>query len=363
MRFVFVNWAFENHGSAQDLHSYAEVARELGHEVVLYGPPSHEAFNYSLDVGPDDAVVFIFEFTTRLAYGEKAGLLKMLGRVPRERRIVIDCDGKYNDAISVEGDVNHPDDGASHEWVEVCDSLSDRIFQPTHHPLRPNVRPFFFHAYNPEWEVPLEPDSKPFGMVYVGNNWFRWRRIRRVLDAVASVRDQVGRIGLVGQGWDRPDWGGPIEAEEAYFTDREYLEHLGVEIMPPIRFDDVIDTMSQGLFSPVVYRPLFDHLGMVTCRTYETMAANTIALLALDEDHVREIYGEPAVELLLPKTQPEQKILDFVRRPEHYLSIVEDVRTRLRERYSYKARLLELVEIMNGGDGIEDKTSGGAACG
>lgn len=349
MRFVFVNWAFDNHGSAQDLHAYAQVARELDHEVVLYGPPSREAFDYSLEVGPEDAVVFIFEFTTRLDYGEKPGLLKMLGRVPRERRIVIDCDGKYNDAISVEGDINHPDDAASREWTEVCDSLSDRIFQPTHHPRRPNVRPFLFHAYNPEWEVPLERNSKPYSMVYVGNNWFRWRRIQRILEAVAPVRDQVGRIGLVGQGWNETDWGGPMDTEEAYFTDPGYLRGLGVEVMPPIRFSEVIGTMSQAVFSPVVYRPLFDHLEMVTCRTYETVAANTIPLLGLAEDHVREIYGEPAVELLLPEEAPEHKILDIVDRPEHYLSIVEGIRRRLRERYSYKARLLELVDIMNGG--------------
>lgn len=362
MRFVFVNWAFENHGSAQDLHCYSEVARELGHEVVLYGPPTRAAFDYSLEVGPEDSVVFIFEFTTRLDYGEKAGLLKMLGRVPRERRIVIDCDGKYNDAISVEGDINHPDDAASREWVDVCDSLSDRICQPTHRPLRPNVRPFFFHAYSAGWEVPLEPQPKPFGMVYVGNNWFRWRRMKRVLDAVAPIRDRIGKIGLVGQGWDRTNWGGPMEAEEAYFTDPDYLRSLGVEVMPPIRFDDVISTMSKGVFSPVLYRPLFDHLEMVTCRTYETVAANTIPLLGLDEDHAREIYGEPAVELLLPDTHPEKKVLDIVGRPEHYLSIVDGIRARLRERYSYEARLLELVEIMNGGDRTEDDPHGGTTC-
>jgi len=28
--------------------------------------------------------------------------------------------------------------------------------------------------------------------------------------------------------------------------------------------------MSKGVFMPVIYRPLFDHLQMVTCRTFET---------------------------------------------------------------------------------------------
>ena len=50
------------------------VARQLGHEVTLYGKPDPaSAFNYSLEVGRADAVVFIFEFTTRLTHGEKMG--------------------------------------------------------------------------------------------------------------------------------------------------------------------------------------------------------------------------------------------------------------------------------------------------
>ena len=46
------------------------------------------------------------------------------------------------------------DHSASRRWVEVCDSLSDKIYQPTLHPLRPNVGTFLFHAYDPAWERP-----------------------------------------------------------------------------------------------------------------------------------------------------------------------------------------------------------------
>src|SRR5207245_1600901 len=54
---------------------------------------------------------------------------------------------------------NHRDAAASRRWIDVCDSLSDKICQPTLHPLRENVRTFLFYAYNPAWEVPL--DSAP----------------------------------------------------------------------------------------------------------------------------------------------------------------------------------------------------------
>src|SRR5262249_39324488 len=155
MRLMFVHHVIEDRGSAQDMSNYAAAARELGHEVALYGPPNpRSAFRYSLEVGDADAVIFIFEWTTALQYGNNVDWVRLVGRVPRRRRVVIDCDGAYNEAISVEGDVNHQDVESSRRWVQICDGLSDKIYQPTLHPRRPNVRPFFFHAYSPSWEWP-----------------------------------------------------------------------------------------------------------------------------------------------------------------------------------------------------------------
>src|SRR5512142_1498046 len=102
MRLMFVHYVIEDRGSAQDMYNYARIARALGHEVTLYGPvKAGSAFNYSLDIGSANAVVFIFEWTTKLQYGDNIDLVRLVGRVPRRRRVVIDCDGAYNDAISV----------------------------------------------------------------------------------------------------------------------------------------------------------------------------------------------------------------------------------------------------------------------
>jgi Glycosyl transferases group 1 len=348
MRLMFVHHVIEDRGSAQDMYNYAQVARALGHEVALYGPPNGaSAFNYSLDIGSADGVIFIFEWTTQLQYGDNIDLLRLVGGVPRRRRVVIDCDGKYNDAISVVGDVNHPDTTASQRWVAVCDSLSDKIYQPTLHPLRPNVRPFFFHAYNPAWEVPLGCGAKAYGLVYVGNNWFRWRPLQRVLRGVEPIREQVGRIGLVGNGWGvPPPWANATLIEDAYYTDPAYLRELGVEVLPPVRFDQVIAHMGKGRFSPVIYRPLFDHLRLVTCRTFETPAANTLPLFAQEAADVVEIYGGGAAELVLPAHQPEEKILDLLRRPGYYAAIVQAIRRHLAKQHSYEVRLRELIDIV-----------------
>jgi hypothetical protein len=345
MRMIFLNWAFEDHGSAQDLSNYVQVGRALGHDIALYGRGGvGRGLNGSLDVASADAVVFIFEYST---YVEALDALRLVGSVPRERRVVLDCDGGYNDAISVNGDVNHADAAASRHWVEVCDSLSDKIFQPTLHPLRPNVGSFFFHAYNPAWEAPLDLGGKEYGMCYVGNTWFRWRGMRGVLQAIEPVRHRVGRILLVGRGWEGGGpWAGLSPAPEAYATDPEYLQRLGVEVLPPVPFHQVVESMGKGTFMPVIYRPLFDHLRLVTCRTFETPAANTIPLFCQEPDFVAELYGEEAVQLVLPEEEPHQRILDVVERPEAYAPVVEGIRRRLRERYSYAAQLRQLVEII-----------------
>jgi glycosyltransferase involved in cell wall biosynthesis len=325
------------------------VARDLGHEVVLYGAPSAASpFAHRRDIERADAAVFLFEFTTHLQHGDQLDWLRLVECIPRRRRVVLDLDGGYNDAITVGGDVNHPDAAAARRWIDVCDSLSDKIYQPTLHPLRPNVGTFFFHAYNPAWEQPLDFADKPFGMVYVGNNWFRWRGLLRVLRAIEPIRDRIGRIGLVGQGWDarRTSWGGPALSEDAYCTDPTYLRNAGVEIMDPVRFDQVVDWMGKGVFTPVIYRPLFDHLRLLTCRTFETPAANAIPLFVQDTDYTREIYGEAAVKLVLGDDDASAQIADVLRGPERYVEIVREIRAHLAAQHTYAARLRQLIDIV-----------------
>jgi hypothetical protein len=348
MRLMFIHHVLEDRGSAQDMYHYARVAEALGHEVVLFGAPQAEtAFRYTTDISAVDAAIFIFEFTTELQYGDLFAWTRLLARIPRSRRIVIDCDGKYNDAIHVSGDINHATADHSREWLDICDSISDLVLQPTYHPQRPTVRPFFFHGYDASWEVPLTADGKDFGMVYVGNNWFRWRSLRRVLGTVEPLLERVRPIAIVGNGWDRPaPWAKPVLPEDAYRTEPDYLRQLGVQVFPPIRFDEVIGWMGRGAFSPVIYRPLFDHLQLVSCRTFETPASNTIPLFCQDRQFVSDVYGPAGLELVLPSVSPEDKIVDLLDRREHYLEVVCELRRILRERYSYRARINELLEML-----------------
>lgn len=348
MKLVFVYWGYENAGSMLDLRGYARVARAMGHEVTVYGPPNPKfALDYSQYLTGADAMIFVFEWTTALQFGDRLDWARLLEAVPRRRRVVIDCDGAYNDPIEFRGDYNHRTAESSRSWTNVCDSLSDKIFQPTLRPRRKNVRPFMFHIYDPTWESPLDFAGKEFGMIYVGHTKFRWRGMSQVLRAIERVRDRVGRVALVGEGWERPmDWMEWEDVKANYYVDRDYLKRIQVETLPAVPYQQVTDTINRGIFNPVVYRPLFEQLGMVTCRTFETPAAGTIPLFLLDRNYVTEIFGERAIELVLDGEHAHEKIVDVMERPGHYAEIVMGIREDFARRHSPEARLRELVKFI-----------------
>jgi hypothetical protein len=300
-----------------------------------------------MDIESADAVLLIFEWTTKLMQGDSLDWVRLISKVPRRRRVILDGDGNYNDLVKVDGDYNHRDPALARQWTEVCDSLTDKICQPTFHPLRPNVRTFLFYCYDPAWEVPLDFRAKEYSMIYIGHSKFRWGPMARVLRAIEPVRERVGRLGVVGHGWgELPPWAVPMNMEDAYYTDPAYMERLGVEILPPIPFEQVVHWMSKATLNPVISRPTFNRMRLVTPRYFETPAASTIPLFGLDAAYVEEVYGARALELVLPAENPEEKVADMLRRQGHYAAIVQGIRRHLREKHSQAARLKELIEII-----------------
>jgi hypothetical protein len=346
MRLMFVYWKLEDAGSAQTIYNYYLAGKNLGHEVFLFGPEDPTYFiPCSLDIESADAVIFVLEWNIYLHNNLPLDLDQPVRRTKRERRIIIDNDGMYNDVIRVDGDYNHPEVVDSRRRIELYDSISDRIFQPTFHPLRPNVGTWLFHGYDPAWEVPLDLRAKEYGMYYVGSNWFRWGVMKRVLQAIEPIRGRVGRIGIVGHNWTEPPAGAesPLR-EQAYATDPALLRRLEVELAPAVPVERVIPTMSKGLFNPVLVRPVFNKLRLVNPRLFETPAANTIPLFNLDGEYVKEVYGAGATELVLGSDATD-KIRDVFDRPGHYAAIVQDVRRYLAEKHSFAVRLRELIDL------------------
>src|SRR5262245_5580632 len=353
MRLMFVYWAFEDQGSGLVIQGYTEAARALGHEVAVYGrwrfgkDSPKIPLSYSLDLASADAVLFVFEWTTDLRPGDHLDLVRLVGKVPRRRRVILDGDGNYNEPFTEGGDYNHRDADSARRWKEICDSLADKVCQPTLHPRRPNVRPFLFYAYNSAWERPLDFAGRDFDLLYVGHSKFRWQPMHRVLKALEPVRDKLGRVGLVGHGWGAPPaWASEMRIEDTYYSDADYLKCLRVELLPPVPFTQVIDRMNRAKVNPVLLRPTFERMRLVNPRMFETAAAGTIPLLGFERDHVREIYGEPGLELWLPDEGAPEKVLDIVSQPERYREVVRAVRQHLAEQHSHAARLRELIEIV-----------------
>ena len=159
------------------------------------------------------------------------------------------------------------------------------------------MRPFLFHIYDPTWETPLDFSAKEFGMIYVGHTKFRWHGMSQVLrgDRAGARQGRPRRPRRRRLGRTRSNGRSGRKSSDDYYVDRDYLKQIGVEALPPVPYPEVIATMSRGIFNPVIYRPLFERLGIVTCRTFETPAAGTIPLFLLDPDYVRSIYGDAAV--------------------------------------------------------------------
>jgi len=131
---------------------YAQVGKELGHEVAVYGEQRSDitAVPYTLDVERFDyAICVVYEPRD---FPDLPYLARLLDRMPRERRAIIDCTGRYNETIRVDHDFNHLERIDGHqgwEWIEGFQAVSDRILQPTLAPMRDDVQPFLFHGYDP----------------------------------------------------------------------------------------------------------------------------------------------------------------------------------------------------------------------
>ncbi len=363
MKLLFVSKLDRSARAVRAVTKYVEMGKSLGHEVAVFGEqnPDFQSVPYSLDVKAFDFVVFVIYETWD--FPDLPYLARLLDGVPKKRRVIIDCTGRYNETIRVDHDFNHLERLDGHqgwEWVEGLQAVSDKILQPTLSPLSKDVRPFLFFGYDPSaakssYRSPQEAaqvwsgsngSAKQFGLAYVGSNWMRWIQMKSFLEAIEPIKDRLGPIAIRGWAWDqRPDW-----AVEQGFAgvdvDPELLERLGVDIGSPLGFDEVIDFQGQARFCPIFHRPLYNHLGMVTNRTFETFSSDTIPLLMLPEKLIESIYGKDAL-ILAPGNDVAGRILDTMSRPEVYWDVVLKTRAHLAEHHSYERRFQELMSILD----------------
>ena len=110
-------------------------------------------------------------------------------------------------------------------------------------------------------------------------------------------------------------------------------------------FDEVIALQGQARFCPIFHRPLFNQLGLVTNRTFETFCSDTLPLLMLPEGVVEDIHGPDALRLRLGD-DVLGRLEDMMRRPEFYWDAVLRTRAHLAAHHSYERRFEELMAIL-----------------
>jgi len=347
--------------SAQAINTiaqYSRVAEELGHEVAVFAEKQSDfrELRFSLDVHAFDLALFVVYMPSD--FPDLPYLANLLDGMPKSRRVIIDCGGRYNETIRIDHDFNHLEKMDGHqgwEWIEAFQSVADRILQPSLAPLRDDVRPFLFHGYDPEGVV--QParrateamqywsQARKYGLAYVGNNWQRWTQVHRFLDALKPIREELGPMALVGWDWKRrPDWAIQMGIQGAD-VDPDFLRQLGVETSDAIPFTDFRAFLSNARFSPIFQRPLFNELAFVTNRMFETFAAATIPLVMVPKSLAESIYG-PAVGPLLPPRDIGGWFRDMIRNPEPYWEAVLSVRQHLAAHHSFHQRFAELVAVL-----------------
>jgi hypothetical protein len=336
-------------GSIQAAANYVRAGDLMGHTIALYGCSDADfpRLRFSTDVRAFDFVLFLVESSQRWMSGLR--MPRLLADVPRNRRVIIDTDGMYNEVVKVDGyDRNYASESDRARWMAHYRLLSDKVLQTTFEPLDASVMSLPFYGYDPAAQInPAAAPAKQFDILYVGHNWWRWREINAaLLPAFERIRGRVGSIAFVGSWWDAPPAGAKyMNLEEAFGVDPVRFRRLGIQIEPAVPYTEVIPMMSAGRVNIMTQRPLLRHLKILTSKYFEIFSADTVPLVMLDPDHAERVYGAAGRELALHDRIAE-KLLDAVENPRKYQEIVNEVRRHLATHHSYQIRVQQLIAAL-----------------
>jgi hypothetical protein len=365
MKLLIVTWVDPWVRSVSTVHKWIAAGRALGHDVAIYGEPHSDLPDtpFTTDLTGVDLALFVIQVPSD--FPDMPNLARLLDGIPREKRVVVDLWGRFNETIRIDHDFNHLEKLDGHlgwEWEEAIQAVSDTILQPTLTPQRANVGSFLFHGFDPAavakpygtareaaaaWTA-AGPEEKPYGVLYLGSNWQRWDQVKAFLQQHGAARREVGKACLVGWDWSaRPDWA-EQKGLKGIDADPALLAELEVDVGTGVRFDEVTWVLGLARFVPVFHRPLFRHLGLVTIRTFETFYADAIPLLMLPKDFVSALYGPNALKLV-PGDDVVAHMKAALADPEPYWDAVLKTRAYLAKHHSFAQRFQELTAILAGG--------------
>lgn len=343
VKIAFVGNFEYNCGSSNTLLGYIRIGKTLGYDVRAseFGyvdkiirtkiPVASRKWN-------PDLLVVVYESYPFLSDED---IEQIKDSIPRKKRVLIDPDGKYLSPRSAEDDSNHPTEGSYAFWSNLYDSLSDVILLPflKVNKSRHNVHSFLYFGIDntiPDYSNV----KKDFDLIYVGNNWYRWKDIELIVSGISSIRDYVKHIGLIGMYWDEVKEGN----EKATYSNSDFLEKNSIKLYKSVPYGQVEKTMSKGLLNPIFVRPILNELNLVTPRMFETFAADTIPLLPNYFKNAPQLYGESA-EVLFLSDNIAERISTILQNYNKYKNLVIKIRNNLVSRHSYEARLKELLSF------------------
>jgi hypothetical protein len=347
-RIAFVGHFLYNSGSSNALLGYSRAAQRLGYDLRL-SPFSiaDEIVRAAVPVANSaweaDLTVIVLESYQFLA---PDALVQLERSVPRKRRLIIDPDGKYSPPTHAGRDTNHPTADSYSFWTDFYNRLSDVILQPCIGQPNPPVRAFLYFAVDenrPQRFQASDAAGKPYSLVYVGNNWYRWDDLVWLIRSLTPIRSRLDRIALFGKWWDGNNY--PEYPWQTY-SDPSFLHAHAIECYPSVAYGLVERTMSLGQLSPVFVRPILNALQLATPRMFETFAAPTVPLLPPYMTYYGAIFGPSAKDLCLP-SNPVAKVEEILDNYTDYLALARDIGSALALKHSYERRITEMLDLMS----------------
>ena len=343
-KIAFVGNFEYNCGSSNTLLGYVGAGEKLGYEVRAselgyVDKKVRDKVPVAKKQWKPDLMVIIYESYPFLS---KKDIELIRNYIPREKRVLIDPDGKYLPPKSTKNDTNHPTKNSYTFWTKLYNSLSDVILQPI---LKKNINNENIHKFLyfgvDNTNLTTGDVKKEFDLIYVGNNWYRWRDIVSLIREISIIRDRAGRLGPFGMYGDgKPKKG----SEKATYSDPKFLKKHNVETYKSVPYGHVERTMSKGTMNPIFVRPMLNKLNLVTPRMFETFMADTIPLLPDYFEHAPLLYGKEAEKLYLTDN-PARVIANILDNHNKYKKVVSTVKNRLMKEHSYEVRLKELLDF------------------
>lgn len=345
MKITFVGNFRNASGTSEVIRNYYEVGKKINIAVSIAGLGAVDKAVSSMipvqaNIQTTDILVLVFETTMNIC-GDQ---FKYVADVSKKvRTLILDTDGKYGPFVSLENDSSHSSNSSAVKWRELMSSLSDRIYQPkaVNHSIG-DGETFLFYGFPSQTYEFDDTAPYPYDILYMGNNWHRWKQISTFVAKLHNIRYLVPKIAIFGRGWNSEPIFGPHDER---FSDQDFLNRHDVSVFPSAPFGTILECMSQGKFNPVLVRPILSHMMYLTPRMFETFAANTVPILSSELNYLTKVFGPEVLELVIEDNEPAHLITKVLENRRFYIEVLHSIRSNLVAKQSYSHRLFELIEL------------------